>query len=101
MFRESYTMKKKITNSILFIAMLLIGRLRIIPFVWTLSSSFKNNNEIFSYPIRWIPEVFRWSNYVEVSEKIPFLTYYLNTLKIALIVTLGQIVTASLAAYSL
>lgn len=100
MFRESYTVKKKITNSILFIVMLLIGLLMIIPFVWTLSSSFKNNNEIFSYPIRWIPEVFRWSNYVEVSEKIPFLTYYLNTLKIALIVTLGQIVTASLAAYS-
>ncbi|HIU77171.1 MAG TPA: carbohydrate ABC transporter permease [Candidatus Pelethocola excrementipullorum] len=100
MFRESYTVKKKIINSILFIVMLLIGLLMIIPFVWTLSSSFKNNNEIFSYPIRWIPEVFRWSNYVEVSEKIPFLTYYLNTLKIALIVTLGQIVTASLAAYS-
>lgn len=100
MIRESYAMKKKITNSILFIVMLLIGLLMIIPFIWTLSSSFKNNNEIFSYPIRWIPEVFRWSNYVEVCEKIPFLTYYLNTLKIAVIVTCGQIVTASLAAYS-
>lgn len=100
MIRESYAMKKKITNSILFIVMLLIGLLMIIPFIWTLSSSFKNNNEIFSYPIRWIPEVFRWSNYVEVCEKIPFLTYYLNTLKIAVIVTSGQIVTASLAAYS-
>ena len=68
--------------------------------VWTLSSSFKNNNEIFAYPIKWIPEVFRWSNYAEVCERIPFVTYYLNTLKLAVIVTVGQVITCSLAAYS-
>lgn len=92
--------KIKISNIILFIIMLLIGICMIIPFIWTLSSSFKNNNEIFSYPVKWIPEIFRWSNYEEVWSRIPFLTYYLNTVKLALIVTFGQVVTCSLAAYS-
>lgn len=92
--------KKKAVNLILFVVMLFIGIMMIIPFIWTLSSSFKNNNEIFSYPIKWIPEVFRWSNFEEVWTRIPFLTYYLNTVKLAVIITVGQVVTCSLAAYS-
>ena len=97
---KSYKTKTKVSNGILFVVMLLLGICMIIPFVWTLSSSFKNNNEIFAYPIKWIPEVFRWSNYAEVCERIPFVTYYLNTLKLAVIVTVGQVITCSLAAYS-
>lgn len=97
---RSYKAKKKINNALLFLIMLFIGLCMIMPFLWTLSSSFKNNNEIFSYPVKWIPEIFRWSNYVDVCRKIPFLTYYFNTLKLAVIVTFGQVITASLAAYS-
>ena len=52
------------------------------------------------FPIKWIPEVFRWSNYEEVWSRIPFLTYYVNTIKLSVIVTVGQIITCSLAAYS-
>ena len=100
MMTKSYKTKTKVSNGILFIVMLLLGICMIIPFIWTLSSSFKNNNEIFAYPIQWIPEVFRWSNYVEVCERIPFITYYLNTLKLAVTVTIGQVITCSLAAYS-
>lgn len=92
--------KTGISHGILFVVLSVLGITMIIPFIWTLSASFKNNNEIFAYPISWIPEVFRWSNYREVCEQIPFLTYYLNTLKLAVIVTLGQLITCSLAAYS-
>lgn len=77
-----------------------IGVLMILPLIWTFSSSFKNNNEIFSFPVKWIPEIFRWSNYQEVWSRIPFFTYFLNTLKLAVIVTAGQVVTCSLAAYA-
>lgn len=100
MIIKSNLMKIKVTRSALFVFMLLLGICMIMPFLWTLSASFKNNNEIFAYPIKWIPEVFRFSNYTEVCEKIPFLTYYLNTLKISIIVTAGQVATCSLAAYS-
>lgn len=92
--------KKTVRHGILFAVMLLVGVCMVIPFIWTLSSSFKNNNEIFTYPIRWIPEIFRISNYKEVWSKIPFMTYYLNTVKLSVIVTLGQVLTCSLAAYS-
>ena len=97
---ESYKTKTKVLHAILFAVLLVIGIAMIMPFIWTLSSSFKNNNEIFSYPIKWIPEVFRWSNYEEVWSRIPFLLYYVNTIKLSVIVTVGQIITCSLAAYS-
>lgn len=100
MVKGTGNLKTKASRSGLFAIMLILGICMIIPFLWTLSASFKNNNEIFSYPIKWIPETLRWSNYKEVCEKIPFIAYYLNTLKISIIVTVGQVVTCSLAAYS-
>ncbi len=90
----------KISHGVLFFIMLILGITMIIPFVWSLSSSFKNNNEIFSYPITWVPNPFRWSNYQEVWSEINFLRYVLNTLKVTVIVTAGQVVTCSLAAYA-
>lgn len=85
---------------ILFLLLVLISFAMIIPFLWMVSSSLKYNTEIFSYPVRWIPEVFRWDNYVTVWSEIPILTYFLNSLKLAVIVTVAQLVVCSLAAYS-
>ncbi len=96
----NYKVRKKIGRVVLFIVLLTFGITMIVPFIWTLSSSFKNNNEIFSYPIKWIPETFRLSNYERVWTEIPFPTYYWNTIKLSVIVTVGQLVTCSLAAYS-
>lgn len=72
----------------------------LVPFVWMLSASFKDNTEIFDYPIKWIPETFRTLNYEKVWTSISFLTYYLNTAKLAVIITALQLFTCSLAAFA-
>ncbi len=72
----------------------------IVPFLWMLSASFKLKNEIFSVPIRWIPETFHLDNYDEVLNKINFPIYFLNTAKITLSITLLQVITCSMAAYA-
>lgn len=100
MLTKSYKTKLRIQHSVLFAVLLVIGLTMLVPFFWTLSSSLKYDREIFEYPIKWIPEVLRWSNYEEVWTRVNFLTYYLNTIKLSLIVTIGQVVTCSLAAYS-
>lgn len=100
MLTKSYKRKVRIQHSLLFVVLMIIGLTMLVPFFWTLSSSFKYDREIFEYPIKWIPEVFRWSNYQEVWTRVNFLTYYLNTIKLSIIVTVGQVVTCSLAAYS-
>jgi len=46
------------------------------------------------------PAVWHWENYLEIFREIPFARYFLNSLFVAATVTLGQIVTCSMAAYA-
>ena len=96
----SFKNKKIVGRTILFLVLMIVGITMMLPFLWTLSASFKFNKDIFQYPIQWIPTKIRWENYIEVWTKVPFLNYYLNTVKLSVIVTIGQILTCSMAAYS-
>ena len=69
------------------------------PLVWMLSASFKLDSEVFSIPIKWIPEVFHWENYVTIWKKIPFALFTWNSAKLTVIITLIQLATCSFAAY--
>lgn len=92
--------KRKPGDFILFIVAVFVAVIMIIPFVWMLSASFKLKTEIFTVPIQWIPRTFHLDNYKRILEQIPFMTYFLNTAKITIIITVLQVVTCSMAAYA-
>jgi multiple sugar transport system permease protein len=69
------------------------------PFFWMIMSSLKNANEVFSVPVQWFPEVFVWSNYVEIWSQSDMLVWIRNTLLLAVVVTFLQVLTGSFAAY--
>ncbi|NJK91870.1 MAG: carbohydrate ABC transporter permease [Blastochloris sp.] len=46
------------------------------------------------------PQSWHWENFVEVWRVVPFLRFYINSLSIALVVTLGQVFTSACAAYA-
>ena len=69
------------------------------PLIWMISASLKIDSEVFSVPIKWIPQNPQWSNYTKVWEKIPLVTFTLNTVKLTVLITLIQVVTSSFAAY--
>lgn len=87
-------------KSLLYILLSAASILMVLPFLWMISSSFKDARVIFDFPIQWIPENPVLENYVNVWSKVPFLTYYLNTIKVATLITVIQVFTSSLAAYS-
>lgn len=74
--------------------------LMLVPFIWMVSTSLKMPHEVFSWPPQWIPNGLHWENYLQVISRIKFPTYAFNTFKIASIVTIGQLVTCSLAGYA-
>jgi multiple sugar transport system permease protein len=86
-------------KTILTIALVIISFLILLPFIWMVSSSLKLSNEVFAFPIQWIPEKIRWKNYIDIWKQIPLLTFYKNTVKLTVIVTLLQLFTSSFAAY--
>lgn len=94
-----YRAKKGVSNTLVFIFLLIMLVIMVVPFIWMLSASLKYNTEIFS-DSSWIPKVLRWSNYSDVWTQINFLTYYANTIKLSVIITVVQLFTCSCAAYA-
>jgi multiple sugar transport system permease protein len=82
-------------------ALLLAGMvIMVIPFLWMLSTSFKAPGKTFVYPPQWIPDPFVWQNYPEMWTTLPFNWFFLNSVKIAALATLGQLISCSMGAFA-
>ncbi|OZG64259.1 carbohydrate ABC transporter permease [Bifidobacterium eulemuris] len=71
----------------------------LVPFVWMVLSSLKPNNEVFTVPIKVLPSVWHWENYVDIWTKSDMLIWLGNTVFFAVVVTFLQVLTGSFAAY--
>jgi multiple sugar transport system permease protein len=71
------------------------------PLLWMLSSSLKSRTEVLADPPTVVPHEFRWQNYADVFDQVPFARYMLNSLLVATVVTLVALLFHSMAAYSL
>ncbi|WP_255558920.1 carbohydrate ABC transporter permease [Horticoccus luteus] len=70
----------------------------ILPFAWMVLTSLKTLAE--AADPAWLPHTAQWGNYPEVFRVIPFLRFAANSLVVAGWVTLLQVFTSALAAYS-
>lgn len=46
------------------------------------------------------PRTWRWENFLEVWQRVPFLRYYANSMIVAMVVTCGQVCTSACAAFA-
>jgi arabinogalactan oligomer/maltooligosaccharide transport system permease protein len=84
-----------------YLLLILIGIVALYPALWTLLSSFRVGNSLFSdtlIPVQWTLDHYRDLFKVRADRAIPYATWYLNTLKVAtasmLLGTLIQLLTA-------
>jgi len=86
---------------ILAIALLIAGAFSmLVPFFWMLSTSLKDPGDIFLYPPQWIPPVLHFENYRDALTAIPFGRYFLNTLFISVVATIGQLFSATVVGFA-
>jgi multiple sugar transport system permease protein len=97
---NSIKRKRKIFNAIVLIILIISSVVFLVPFFWMISTSLKSSNEVWNFPVTWIPKVLRFDNYTKALTVVPFPRYILNTFIIALIRIIGQVVACSIAAYS-
>lgn len=71
-----------------------------LPFLWMVSTSLKSADKVMMFPPQWIPRPAMWRNFIEGWTTLPFGLYLKNTCIITFIVIVGNVFTASLAAYS-
>ena len=94
--------KKIISKTSIHSILILTSLLSIFPFVWLTSTSLKGLGEdIFAYPPQLIPSDFTWANYIDVWGKVNFMGYFWNSVIVAALTVILNLVLSSLAAYPL
>lgn len=88
-----------VLRALLYVLLIALTFITLLPLVWMLSASLKLDSEVFTIPIKWIPETFHWDNYLKVWQKIPFGLFTFNSAKLTVIITVIQVITCSFAAY--
>ena len=92
--------KHPIGQIVCYILLIFLALITVIPFLWMLSASLKLNKDVFTWPMKWIPEVPQWKNYLDIWTKVPMLVFIKNTVFLTVVVTILQLFTSSFAAYA-
>ena len=90
------TLREKVVPRIFLLAMAILF---LIPLYWMVITAFKTPAELTSVPPTIWPRSFRWQNFVDAVSAIPFGQYFVNTVIITGLSTVGAVVSNLLIAY--
>ena len=97
-YRQAYL--RRIGLRLLLYALLIgLSIIALAPFFFMVSGSLMVQGEIFSITPHLIPQQLYWQNYVELFERLPFLTYMKNSAVLSITNTLGVLFFSSLIGY--
>lgn len=71
------------------------------PFAWMILGSFKTDAEIRRHPTEFIPREPTLDNFTTLFGRLDFTTFFVNSIVVAVFVTLGNIVFCSMVGYAL
>lgn len=92
--------RQKLIGNIVIYTILFVGAaVLMIPLFWMASTSVKPQDQIYTYPIVWIPREIVWENYPGVFENIAFGRFLWNSTVISFFGIIGNLLGSSLAAY--
>lgn len=90
----------EIAVRVLVYALILLGAsIILIPFLWMLSTSLKDESDLFLYPPELIPTPPQWGNYKEAWQALPFDRFLVNTLFMTVLAMFAELFTAAVVAY--
>jgi len=80
--------------------LLIFGALAVlVPLFWMISTSLKQEADLFILPQPIWPSPAQWQNYLEVWQIQPLTQYFINTIFITVLAMAGEITTCALVAY--
>ena len=93
--------KKKIKKISITLLLLVLTLVLILPFLWMISTSFKEADEIFQEVPKWLPRKFSFQNYVDVWNRGYFSSYFVNSIVVSCITMGISLVVAMFAGYGI
>lgn len=103
---KSNKARKGISKFILYLLLIIVSLVAIFPFIWMVSSSFKTNSEIFTFPPVWIPREPTTEGYTHLFNtpmygSTLFIDFGRNSLFVSLITAIVTVAMAALGAYGM
>lgn len=92
--------KKIFSRGLLYLLLIASSLLMLVPFYWSVGTSLKLEQFVFASPPQWWPTPLSFQSYVNVLTRIPFLSYFSNSVFVAFATTLGHVFFDTLAAYA-
>ncbi|HVL25277.1 MAG TPA: carbohydrate ABC transporter permease [Thermomicrobiales bacterium] len=93
--------QNRLGNVIVFL-ILAVGSLAMLaPLLWMFTTALKTKVEVFALPPVWIPDPPQWNTFVRMWSEAPIASGIMNSLIVALTVTVVGSVTSALAAFAL
>ena len=90
-----------VSKLVLTVILWFLGVVMVVPFVWMLSTSFKGMNDVFTFPIEWIPRTITLKGYEALfNSRVSFFTYFFNSVKVAAITLIGTFFSCTMAGYA-
>lgn len=83
----------------LYSLLLVAAATMLVPFLWMLSTSLKTNQYVLSMPPVFFPKTITIESYQRLLELFPFGRMMFNSFVVAVLVTIGQVISGSMAAY--
>lgn len=74
--------------------------LMLLPFLWMILTALKTSGEVMQFPPSLFPDDPQWQNFSKAWDQAPFGRYFLNSLLVTGLSTLGELFTTILAAYA-
>ena len=98
--------RRSIGNATTILLLVLFSLFVLIPLAYMLSTSLKTEDQLFVWPMQWIPDPVVWENYIEAFRQLsriaPGLTFWrilANTLFITLLAMTAELIAVTLVAY--
>jgi len=91
-----------INKTVIFVILGLAALAFLLPLLWMISTSLKPKEQIFAYPLIWIPDPPQWANYAKAlnNPSFKFLLFLQNSLYYAILSTIGVVFSCALVAYA-
>lgn len=91
-----------INKSIVFLILATVAVAFLLPLLWMVSTSLKPKDQIFVYPLIWIPRPPQWDNYAEAlnNPSFKYLLFLKNSLIYAVMSTIGTVISCAFVAYA-
>ena len=97
---KPFSLSRFIVRVLTYLTLAAIAFVILIPFAWTISTALKTPRQALMYPPEWIPNPVVWENFISAWTAKPFDVFYRNSLLVAGLSIVGQMLSCSLVAYA-